>query len=167
MYELRPRVLVAEDDPELRRALTELLEAEGMDVLECCDGGAVKELIDDAMLRDRPSPRVEACILDLRMPEVNGEELLAHARRMNWRMPMILMTAYGDDEIRRRAKAAGAVAYFAKPIDVDALLRELRELLAEPSRSRGASPPSSSPRTSEKPRIALRANDFASFPQET
>ena len=37
---------------------------------------------------------------------------------------------------------------------------------AEPSRSRGASPPSSSPRTSEKPRIALRANDFASFPQE-
>ena len=37
---------------------------------------------------------------------------------------------------------------------------------AEPSRSRGASPPSSSPRTSEKPRIALRANDFASSPQE-
>jgi len=42
-----------------------------------------------------------------------------------------------------------------------------REPLAEPSRSRGASPPSSSPRTSDEPRIALRANDFASLPQET
>jgi len=47
---------------------------------------------------------------------------------------------------------------------VEDLLDEAKH--AEPSRSRGASPPSSSPRTSEKPRIALRANDFASFPQE-
>lgn len=132
MYESRPKVLVAEDDPELRRALTELLEAEGMDVLECCDGAAVMELIDDAMLRDRPTPRVEACLLDLRMPEFNGDELIAHANRMDWRMPMILMTAYGDDEVRRQAKAAGAVAYFDKPIDVEALLRELKELLPKP-----------------------------------
>jgi len=54
----------------------------------------------------------------------------------------------------------------ALPPKLATLRARLAEIDAEPSRSRGASPPSSSPRTSEKPRIALRANDFASFPQE-
>lgn len=66
-------------------------------------------------------------LTDVNMPEMTGLELLAKVRAHNASLPIIMVTAYGDAEIRRRAEDLGANAFVQKPID----FTELRRLVAD------------------------------------
>lgn len=66
-------------------------------------------------------------LTDVNMPEMTGLELLAQVRERHESLPIIMVTAYGDAEIRRRAEDLGATAFVTKPID----FAELRALVAE------------------------------------
>src|SRR5438128_2137160 len=85
-----PRVLVADDEPTLRRTLARLLNSRGMTVLTADDGAAAIEILS--------RETVDVGLFDLMMPRVGGLELLEHVRSSHQGIEVIMMTAFGDVE---------------------------------------------------------------------
>jgi DNA-binding NtrC family response regulator len=111
---MKPRVLVVDDDPGVRYTLREILETAELDVREAADGAEALERLEAAPC--------ELVITDLRMPRVDGMELL---RRLTARAPaprVILITAHGSERQAVEAMKAGAFDYFRKPFEIDELL---------------------------------------------
>ena len=78
------------------------------------------------------SPRLNetSCLVaDVQMPGMNGLDLQRELATRDWRMPIIFMTAFPEERIRQRAEAAGAVAFFSKPVDGGALVQCLNAVL--------------------------------------
>jgi CheY-like chemotaxis protein len=124
------RVLLAEDDHEVRCALAEALRGLGYDVLDVSDGASVKKIIDECVFLDAPRLRVDVLVTDLRMPRFDGLSLLTYLDDVGFAVPAIVITAFGDRETRKAAGACGATAVIDKPIDLDELDRSLRRALA-------------------------------------
>jgi len=114
------RVLVAEDDPEMRRMVVEALRKDGHEVKEAADGGQLLVKIAEVFDRDPSLSLIDVIVTDMRMPTYNGLELIERLAEARWRVPFVLMTAFGDDETRSRAEKVGAV-FFDKPLSLDAL----------------------------------------------
>jgi two-component system response regulator FixJ len=68
-------------------------------------------------------------VLDLRMPGMSGLDLLRHLKAAGSRIPVIVLTAHGDDDARRQSLGAGAAAFFDKPFQSDALIDAVRRVL--------------------------------------
>jgi two-component system response regulator (stage 0 sporulation protein F) len=115
------RVLVAEDDCEMRRLVVEALRKDGHLVREATDGAGLLEALADAFGQDPGETCVDVVVSDVRMPGFTGLEVVECLSLADHGLPFILMTAFGDDEIRRRAGAAGALL-LDKPLS----LAELR-----------------------------------------
>jgi DNA-binding response OmpR family regulator len=115
----RPRVLLAEDDEEMRVLLAVTLRRDGFEVLEARNGAELLKLIAREILENREKPGIDLIVSDIRMPEVSGIGALASFRKDDWATPVLLITAFGDDEVRAEAKRLGAAAVFSKPFDMD------------------------------------------------
>lgn len=113
-----PRVLVAEDDREMRRLVVEALRNDGYDVHEAADGGRLLVLVTAQY--HHASAEVDLIISDVRMPICTGLQILKGLRDAHWTVPVILMTAFGDESTRARAEALGAIL-FDKPFAMDDL----------------------------------------------
>ncbi len=112
------RVLVVDDDPGVRYTLREILASEGLAVEEAVDGA-------DALARFEANP-APLVLTDLRMPRMDGMELL---RRLVARTPaprVVLVTAHGSERQAVEAMTAGAFDYFRTPFDADELLAVVR-----------------------------------------
>ncbi len=114
-------ILVAEDEQVLRESVAELLTDEGYDVLQAANG---KEAHDQ--LLQRP---VDLILSDIRMPEMDGTQLLAHARQIAPQTPVIMMTAFGTVESAVAAMRSGAYDYLLKPVQFDDLLIKVQRAL--------------------------------------
>lgn len=117
----RPRVLLAEDDDELRRMIREALEASGYDVLEVIDGGRLLVRLGQEYRSGQPEESFELLLSDVRMPICTGLQIVESLRLARSSIPVILITAFGDDATRARAERLGAVLV-DKPFDVDELV---------------------------------------------
>jgi two-component system, LuxR family, response regulator FixJ len=115
-------VCIVDDDASLRRSLRNLLTSVGLRVETYPSAEAFLESVH----RDD----VGCLVLDLRMAGMNGLELLRHLAATGSRIPVIILTAHGDDEARRRSLQAGAVALLEKPFQSATLLDALRAALA-------------------------------------
>ena len=73
-------------------------------------------------------PNLIAILSDINMPGMDGLDLLAEVKRHYPELPVMMVTAYGDDERRRRAKELGAVDFLSKPIDFELLKEQLGRL---------------------------------------
>ena len=73
-------------------------------------------------------PTLIAILSDINMPGMDGLDLLGEVKRRYPALPVMMVTAYGDDERRRRAKELGAAEFLSKPIDFDRLRVRLRQL---------------------------------------
>ena len=73
-------------------------------------------------------PNLIAILSDINMPGVDGLDLLGEVERCYPELPVMMVTAYGDDERRRRGKELGAAEFLSKPIDFDRLRVRLRQL---------------------------------------
>jgi DNA-binding NarL/FixJ family response regulator len=102
-----PRVLVADDDPELREALVEMLEALGFEVIGRAADGA--EAVAMA-LELRPG----VILMDLRMPNLDGIEATRQIKAILPRTQVVILTAYSDPVLREEADGAGAYCYLLK-----------------------------------------------------
>ncbi len=123
------RVLLAEDDDDLRWALTDFLREEGFEVVAVPDGRAVLERLGAAVLLERRNTPADIIVTDLRMPGLDGMQILESVRARGWSMPVVLMTAFADERLRKRALALGADAFLSKPVDVDTFQNTLRSLV--------------------------------------
>jgi DNA-binding response OmpR family regulator len=121
-----PRIVVAEDDEDLRSLLAEDLRAEGYEVLEAADGGRVLEQVTAA--RANPDANINLVISDIRMPVFSGLEVVERLRTALWTGPVILTTAFGDDETRARAARLGAIL-FDKPFTLQDMRTAVANLL--------------------------------------
>lgn len=121
------RVLVADDDVEMRRLVADAMRKDGHEVVEASEGCM---LLAQAMsAHDGPENQFDLLISDIRMPVFNGLAVLDLLRKKEWTVPVILMTAFGDDETRARAVGLGAIL-FDKPFSIDDLRATVRKLLA-------------------------------------
>lgn len=149
---MRARLLIAEDDTDLRDLLLDDLEAAGYETAVAIDGRAALAHIE------RESERFDLLITDVRMPGLTGGELLAKMREKRPESPVVVITAFGSVEQAVDMVKAGAFQYLTKPFDTDELLliiekaleasalqreqaRLRRELPSAPTRIIGASPP--------------------------
>ena len=115
------RVLVAEDDPAVRTAVTRVLELEGYTVSSVNDGAAAL-----AFITDTPP---DAVVMDVMMPFADGLTVCREARMRGSRVPILLLTARHEVSDRVAGLDAGADDYLVKPFAIDELLARVRALL--------------------------------------
>lgn len=123
----RRRVLLADDEPHIRRVLETLLESSGFDVESVDNGAAALALLDD------PTEPFDFVLSDLMMPERSGIEVLAGLNAMEHRAgtPVVILTAKGQDADRQRALALGAADFLTKPFSPRKLIARIVEILDE------------------------------------
>lgn len=123
------RILLAEDDKEMRSLLALMLRKEGYQVRECMDGLSLLDMLSSFFLPDEERENFDLIISDIRMPGVTGMEILLGANELDDFPPIILITAFGDKETHMQAERLGAVALFDKPFDIDEMLEKVRATL--------------------------------------
>lgn len=115
------RLLVAEDDTEIRQALDRILTYEGYEVVTANDGAAALEQV----MEHEP----DAIILDVMMPFLDGLGVCRRLRDNGDRTPILMLTARHETSDRVAGLDAGADDYVTKPFDLDELLARVRALL--------------------------------------
>lgn len=115
------RVLIVDDDPGVREALCSLLRVEGHAVTCFASAGA---------LLDSTLPDTACCIVaDMRMPGIDGLELLERLKQRGVPVPVVFLTGYADVPLSVRAMKAGAVDFLSKPCNEDDLLDAVDQAL--------------------------------------
>jgi len=114
-------ILIAEDDSAIRRGLADALRFAGYVVIETADGAAGLEA---ATSRD-----VELVLLDVLMPKLDGFGVLAELRKAKPTLPVIMLTAKGEEHDRVRGLKGGADDYVVKPFSVSELLARVEAVL--------------------------------------
>ena len=125
----RGSVLVAEDDPDMRRMLVTLLRMAGHHVVEAADGADLLARLDPAENGAAPDP-IDVIVSDVDMPQLSGLDLLAALRCSRWTTPVVLVTAYGDAETRAEARELGAAVILDKPLDAELLRQAVASAVA-------------------------------------
>jgi PAS domain S-box-containing protein len=125
-------VLVAEDEPLVRKVIRTALERAGYRVLEAGDGSEAVEVFH------RHLEQVDLCLLDVVMPGLNGKEALEAIRRLDGEVRAIFVTGYAADVLTARGVEEGGATLVTKPIAPLDLLRVVRAVLDgdEPVRAR-------------------------------
>jgi FixJ family two-component response regulator len=116
-----PLIAVVDDDEAIREAIQSLIRSVG---LRAAVFASAEDFLHAGQLQ------ATAClILDVRMPRMSGLELQRQLATANCPMPIIFITAHGDEEARARALRAGAVAFLDKPFSDEVLLRAVQAAL--------------------------------------
>jgi len=118
---MKYRVLLADDEKNMRWVLGQAMEAEGYEVVEAADG---KEALT-AIAEQEP----DIVILDHKMPSPDGMEVLRRIRAKGHRFPVIMLTAHGNVQTAVEAMKAGANEYLTKPFDLDELRLSIEKAL--------------------------------------
>jgi DNA-binding response OmpR family regulator len=123
-----PRILLAEDDAEMRRLVAEALRRDGYELICVSDGGRLLVTLAHEFVDRSGGDLADLIVSDLRMPICSGMQILEQVRAAHWPIPVILMTAFGDRRTREHARMLGAVL-FDKPFDLDDLRTAVAALL--------------------------------------
>jgi DNA-binding response OmpR family regulator len=126
----KARLLLAEDDYELRELLACVLRADGHDVVEARDGNELWSLLNETA-GEAPFALV---VSDVRMPGLTAFDVLSKLQRSLLDTPVILITAFGDQGTHLRALRLGASRVFDKPFDCDDLRAAVHEALHQQAR---------------------------------
>ncbi len=126
------RVLVVDDEPQIRRALRLVLRANGYDVAEVGTGEAA---LDALVIQP-----FDLMILDLMLPDVDGVEVCRRLREWS-RLPVVVLSAHGEEEVKVRALDEGADDYVTKPFSAPELLARMRSAMRRASVNTAPSEP--------------------------
>ena len=116
------QILVVDDEPKMRRVLEIMLQKLGHQVFCASNGREALEVFQDNA--------IDLIIADLRMPEMDGIELLSNLRARKFDVPVLVVTAHGTVETAVAAMKYGAFDYIVRPFDMDALLLAIERALA-------------------------------------
>jgi DNA-binding response OmpR family regulator len=115
------RVLLVEDEPDLAFTVRTRLELTGMDVATVGSGEDALELV----ARDRP----DVLVLDLRLPGIDGLEVLRQVKETDPALPVVILSAHSSIGRLQLAARMGSAAYLVKPVDLRELERTLRAVV--------------------------------------
>lgn len=114
-------VVIVDDDESIRGSLGGLMKVAGFPALTFASA--------EEFLTSGEEKRTGCLIADIRMPGMSGLELQAKLNEAHQRIPIIFITAHGDEKLRLQALRAGAVEFLTKPFDDEALLDSVRAAL--------------------------------------
>src|SRR5918912_1425833 len=120
----KPRILVVDDEPQITRVLRTSLSTHGYDVRTAADGVSAFETFNDW--------RPDLVVTDLAMPDVHGIELCRRLRAVS-QVPIIVLSARGEEKTKVEALDVGADDYVTKPFGIDELLARVRASLRRAS----------------------------------
>lgn len=115
------KILIAEDDNELRQLFQRVLTINGYDAAGASDGQEALEYLENEY--------VDLVISDIMMPRMDGYSLARHIREMNPSMPILMITAKGDFNDVSQGFSSGADDYMVKPINVNEMVLRVKALL--------------------------------------
>ena len=127
----RRTILVVDDEPEMRALFERILSAEEADLLGARTGA-------EALAIARRT-RLDLVVLDVKLPDVSGTEVLRRLRKRDDGLPVVMVTSYGSADTVRTCMRLGAFDYVTKPFDIQEIKRIVREALT--SVAREAVPP--------------------------
>lgn len=121
MLKHKPLIAVVDDDQSVREALENLISSVGLEVKLFA---SAEDFLDSDV-----SSQTDCAILDVRLPGISGLELQQRLAADRQSIPVIIITAQGDDTTREEAVAAGAIAFLKKPVKEEVLLAALESAL--------------------------------------
>ncbi|AWM36571.1 Phosphate regulon transcriptional regulatory protein PhoB [Gemmata obscuriglobus] len=123
----KARIVVVEDEPAIRRGVSDALRLSGYEVTEAADGATG--------LREAGAAGVDLVLLDIMLPKRDGLEVLSELRRTNPTRPVVLLTARGSEDDRVRGLKMGADDYVVKPFSAKELIARVEAILRRTMRS--------------------------------
>jgi two-component system chemotaxis response regulator CheY len=108
-----PKILVVEDESDVRTLISLILQAAGHTVAEAYDGQAALEQFN--------AGHFDLVITDMNMPRMDGLELIQNLRQQQPDLYIMLITGYGTTDTEKRASELGANEYLSKPFDIEVL----------------------------------------------
>ena len=116
-------IIIVDDDESVRRSLCRLLRSLNFEADAFSSANEFLEILPDIM--------PDCLILDVRMPKVNGLNLQKELANRNYKIPIIFITAYEDEQTSVQAMKAGAVAFIQKPFNEQVLLEAIHSALGQ------------------------------------
>jgi two-component system response regulator (stage 0 sporulation protein F) len=105
--------------------LTEVFAGEGYETFQASNGKAALEIVQN----EKP----DLVLLDMKIPGMDGLEILKHIKKIDSGIKVIMMTAYGELDMIKEATELGALTHFTKPFDIDDLRQEVNRQLKAPT----------------------------------
>jgi two-component system chemotaxis response regulator CheY len=121
------RILVVDDDSDVRRAIRLMLEKAGYDILEAADGQAAIEAIHTG----ENQLVVDAILCDMRMPNIDGQEAIAYFKKHFPRVPVVVLTGFPDTEMAVSCLRGGVLDYLVKPVEGEQLRSAVSRAMAQ------------------------------------
>jgi two-component system, response regulator, stage 0 sporulation protein F len=118
---VKKKLLIVDDQYGIRVLLHEVFEKDGYETYEASNGKQALNIVKDK------SP--DLVLLDMKIPGMDGLEILREIKKLDLDTNVIMMTAYGELEMINEAKKLGALAHFPKPFDIDEVRQKVREHL--------------------------------------
>ncbi len=116
-------VLIVDDDPPIREMLSDFLKEEGYEILVANDGASALHVLRHS------AEQIDLALLDMRLPDVQGLEILRAMAERGMELPVIVMTAHGTSSTAIHSMQLGAYDYLTKPIDLNQLGVTIKRLL--------------------------------------
>jgi two-component system response regulator (stage 0 sporulation protein F) len=107
------KVLIVDDQNGIRILLVEVFSVEGYHTFQASNGKIALEIVRNEV--------PDLVLLDMKIPGMDGLEILKHIKQMNESIKVIMMTAYGELDMIKEASDLGAIMHFTKPFDIDEL----------------------------------------------
>ncbi len=120
------RVLVVDDEPDVRRVIRMSLEKSGYDVLEADNG---EQAITEINQGENPL-LLDVIITDIRMPKINGVETIQYFQQQYPRVPIIVLTGFPDVEMASGFLKKGVVDYLVKPVEKEKITNAVTKAMA-------------------------------------
>jgi len=131
-----PTILLVEDDCEMREMLASALRRDGYIVIEAADGDDALEWLGIGALEGAPARWPSLLVSDVRLPRISGLDLVEGLSLAPERVPVVMITGFGDADTHARALELGATCVLDKPFD----LTEFRYAVRSALRTRSAGP---------------------------
>ncbi len=129
-------VLLIDDEDDVRQVTAEILETEGVQAIGAASGTAGIRTFEQHL------EAIDLVLLDLSMPDLNGEEVARRLWAMQPELHIIFLSGYDEHEVIRYLKQTTQVAFLQKPFELEELLRAVRQQLLKRARSKVAAAPS-------------------------
>ncbi|MGG4038197.1 response regulator [Heyndrickxia ginsengihumi] len=117
----KEKILIVDDQFGIRILLTEVLQKEGYETFQAANGVQALELVKKYTF--------DLVLLDMKIPGMDGIEILKRIKKIHSDIRVIIMTAYGELDMIEETKKLGALTHFAKPFDIDDIRKAVKESL--------------------------------------
>lgn len=115
------KILIVDDQFGIRILLNEVMVREGYETYQAANGIQALEIVQNH--------EPDLILLDMKIPGMDGIEILKRVKKIDPDIRVIIMTAYGELDMIQEAKELGAITHFAKPFDIDDIRKAVRDYL--------------------------------------